>query len=238
MENATYAALTRQSGLMREMQMVAHNIANASTTGYRAENMMFSEFVSSLGPQHDSLSMATGRVGLTNTAQGALSRTDATFDLAIEGDGYFLIETPQGQRLTRAGSFTPDANGELVTPDGYRVLDAGGAPVFVPANAGQIGIGADGTISADGQPVGQIGVVVPNAPATMTRQAGTLFDAPDGFAPAANVAILQGYVENSNVNTIDQISRMIAVQRAYELGQSFIENEDERMRSIMQAIGR
>lgn len=236
MDNASYIALTRQSGLLQEMQVLANNIANANTTGYRAESLLFSEHVKALGPDTSSLSMATARVRDTVMTQGSLAQTGGTFDLAIEGDGFFLIETPQGQRLTRAGAFGPNDVGDLVTPDGYPVLDAGGAPLFVPVGAGTVGIGADGTISAGGAPVGQIGLFTPIDPTGLIRESGTLFDAQGGFVPAPEGRILQGFVENANVNPIQQISRMIEVQRAYELGQSFMENEHDRIRSVIDAV--
>lgn len=238
MDNTAYAALTRQSGLMQEMQVLANNIANASTTGFRAEGVTFSEHVAALGADAPSLSMATARGRETVQTQGSLTQTGGTFDLAIEGAGFFLIETAQGQRLTRAGAFGPNDQGDLVTPDGHAVLDAGGAPLFVPLGAGEIGIGADGTISVAGAPVGQIGLVIPADPAQMTRQGGTLFDAGGDVIPAADGRILQGYLESSNVNAIAQITRMIEVQRAYELGQSFLENEHNRVRSVIEAIRR
>jgi flagellar basal-body rod protein FlgF len=238
MENASYTALTRQSGLMQEMQILANNIANASTTGFRAEGMMFSEHVTGLGAGESSLSMAKASVQDTVMMQGGLSQTGGTFDLAIEGDGFFLIEAPQGQRLTRAGAFGPNENGDLVTADGYPVLDAGGAPVFVPQGVGAIGIGTDGTISAGGQPVGQIGLVTPLDPTKLRREGGVMFDAPDGFEPAPDGRMLQGFLEDSNVNPILEISRMIEVQRAYELGQSFMDKEDERIRGVIEAIRR
>ena len=238
MDNAGYATITRQSSLAHEMRIVANNIANASTTGFKAEGVIFSEYVDVLSNDHDSLSMATGRVRDTLDAQGVLKQTNGTFDLAIEGDGYFLIQTPDGERLTRAGHFTPNENGDLVTADGYPVLDAGGAPIFVPVGAGPISIGADGVISAAGQLVGQVGLVVPVNPEGVTREGGTRFVAPDGFDPADNGRILQGFLEGSNVNPTLEIARMIEVQRAYELGQSFMDKEDERIRAVMQAIGR
>ena len=236
MDNTSYVALTRQSGLLQEMQVLANNIANANTTGYRAEGVMFSEYIKALGPGVSSLSMATARVRDTAMTQGGLTQTGGTFDLAIEGDGFFLIETPQGQRLTRAGAFGPNELGDLVTPDGYPVLDAGGAPVFVPVGAGPIGVGTDGTISAGGEPIGQIGLFAPVDPNQMIRESGTLFDAQGGIAPADDGRILQGFLENANVNPILQISRMIEVQRAYELGQSFMENEHDRIRSVINAV--
>ena len=238
MENSTYATLARQSGLMGELRLIANNIANASTTGYRAEGLAFSEYIAELGPGQRSLSMAAARVRTTDLTQGGLTQTGGTFDLAIEGDGYFLIETADGERLTRAGSFTPNENGDLVTVDGHRVLDAGGAPVFIPQGAGAIGIASDGTISAGNDPVGQIGLVIPNDPLEVTRQSGTLFAAPGGVAPAPEGRVLQGFLEASNVNPIQQISRMIEVQRAYELGQRFLDREDERLQKVIDAVRR
>lgn len=238
MDNASYTTLTRQSGLMREMQTLANNIANASTTGFKAEEVIFAEHVKRLGAASPSLSMATASVRDTVMSQGTLSQTGDTFDVAIEGEGFFLIETPQGQRLTRAGAFGPNENGDLVTADGYPVLDAGGAPVFVPQGLGRIGIAPDGTISAGGQPIGQIGIVNPIDPNQMIRESGVMFDAQGGFEPALDGRMLQGFLEDSNVNPILQIGRMIEVQRAYELGQSFLDKEDERIRSVIEAIRR
>lgn len=238
MDNATYATLTRQSGLLREMQTLANNIANASTTGFRAENVMFSEYVTSLGPNDASLSMANATVRNTLLQQGGLTQTGGTFDLAIEGEGFFLVATPEGERLTRAGAFSPNENGDLVTMDGHPVLDAGGAPVFVPPGVGRIGISADGTVSAGGQPIGQIGLFLPVDPTQLVREGGVMFNAQGGFEPVADGRVLQGFVEESNVNPILEISRLIEVQRAYELGQSFMDKEDERIRGVIEAIRR
>jgi len=238
MENSTYATLTRQAGLLNEMQIIANNVANASTSGFKAESVYFSEYVSDVGRDQPSLSMAEAKVRRTDFTQGTLSKTGGTFDLAIEGDGFFLVQTPGGERLTRAGAFTPNANGDLVTMDGYPVLDAGGAPVFVPQGLGQIAIGPDGTISAEGRPVGQIGLVVPEDRTKLTREGSLMFVAPDGYVPAENGRVLQGFVEDGNVNAISEIGRMIEVQRAYEMGQNFLKNEDERIRSMIRAMGR
>lgn len=237
MENATYTALTRQSGLMNEMRVVANNIANLSTTGFRAEGVIFAEHVKALGPGDPSLSMATAAARETMSLQGTLTQTGGSFDLAIEGEGFFLVETPQGERLTRAGAFTPNENGDLVTPEGFRVLDAGGAPVFVPQGAGPVGIAPDGTISAGGQPVGQIGLVNPSNLLGIVREDGVRFRADDGYEPTIEGRVLQGFVEESNVDPVLEISRMIEVQRSYELGQSFLDKEDERIRSALRALG-
>ncbi|WP_299728748.1 flagellar hook-basal body complex protein [uncultured Tateyamaria sp.] len=235
MDSTGYITLTRQSGLMREMQVVANNIANAATTGFRQEGMVFSEYVRGI-QGGASLSMGHGNGRHSSFVQGNLTQTGGTFDFAVEGDGYFLIQTPNGERLTRAGSFTPNGAGDLVTHDGHPVLDAGGAPVFVPPDARTIAVSPDGTISADGTLVGQIGLVTPTNPGGMIRESGVLFSADEGFEPSENARMMQGFVEESNVDPISQLARMIEVQRAYEMGQSFLDSEDERVRRAMDAM--
>lgn len=238
MDNPGYVSLTRQSGLLREMQAVANNIANISTTGFRKEGLIFSEFIVAMDNGDPSLSMAHADVRATSQLQGPLNQTGGSYDLAIEGEGFFLIETPSGQQLTRAGGFAQSPEGELVTPDGYRLLDNGGAPIFVPADAVSISVAADGTISADGRPVAQIGLYRPSDPTDLKHQAGTLFAVQNGVEPVDGSVILQGFVENSNVNAVSEIARMIEIQRAYEMGQKLMDKEDERIRNVLQTLGR
>jgi len=236
MDAAGYTTLTRQSGLMREMAVVANNIANASTTGFRREGVVFSEYVAAFGAD-PSLSMAHASPRHVDLTQATVSQTGGSFDFAIQGEGFFLVETPQGERLTRAGSFTPSAEGELVTADGYRLLDAGGAPVFVPPDARSIALASDGTLSADGQPLTRLGLWQPTYPLALRHQSGTLFDG-GALEPVEGATILQGRLEDSNVQPVSEIARMIGVQRAYELGQKFLDAEDERVRGVIQTLGR
>jgi flagellar basal-body rod protein FlgF len=182
--------------------------------------------------------MAAARVRETSLSPGALARTDGPLDLAITGEGFFLVATPKGDRLTRAGSFVQDATGDVVSAEGFRLLDAGGAPVFVPPGTAQIGISPDGTISADGVPVGQVGLFLPVDPGAMTRQNGVLFNPQGGVLPAQGATISQGFLEDSNVDAIGQITRLIALQRAYELGQGLLEREDSRIRNTIQTLSR
>jgi flagellar basal-body rod protein FlgF len=236
METGGYVTLSRQSGLMREMQVVAHNIANIATTGFRREGVIFSEFVRRTegGP---SLSMAHASARHMDLRHAGLTETGGTFDFAIEGEGFFLIETPQGQALTRAGSFTPNADGELVNADGNRLLDSGGAPVFVPPDAKNVALAQDGTLAAGNVPLAQLGLWRSADPLQMTHQGGTVFGA-DAVEPAEDAKILQGFLEDSNVNAVSEIARMIEVQRAYELGQGFMDKEDERVRGVIQTLAR
>ena len=217
------------------MQIVANNIANAATTGYRQEGLIFSEHVQAVDGG-ESVSMAHGNVRNTSFEQGALTQTGGTFDMAIEGDGFFLVETPSGPRLTRSGAFSPNAQGDLVTLDGYRVLDAGGAPLFIPPGASDLSVSPDGTLSTDGRPLGQIGLVAPVNALGLSREDGVMFRSDEGVEPAPAARVLQGFVEGSNVNAISQLSRMIEVQRAYELGASFMETEDERVRQSLKTL--
>ncbi|MBV7395345.1 flagellar hook-basal body complex protein [Mameliella sediminis] len=232
METAGYAALSRQTSLMREMQVIANNIANANTTGFRQEGMIFSEYVAK-GDGMAAVAMGAGRIGTTSFKQGTLEQTGGLYDLAIEGDGFFLVETAQGQRLTRAGAFTPNAEGTLVTTDGDAVLDESGAPIFVPPQALDLAVARDGTISSEGRPIGRVGIVRPLDPKGMVREGGLMFRSDAGFEPVEEPRVMQGFVEASNVDPILQVARMVEVQRAYELGQSFMEREDERIRGAL-----
>ena len=235
METTGYTTLTRQTGLMREMQAVANNIANSATTGYRQEGLIFAEFVSNAG-DGPSLSMATAEVRNTSMVQGALTKTGGSLDLAVEGDGFFLIETPAGQRLTRAGNFSLSAEGDLVTNDGFRVLDAGGAPVFIPPDARALGISPDGTVSDNGRPLAQIGLVQPADPIDLVREDGVMFRTEGEIEPVENGRMLQGFLEGANVDPVSQIARMIEVQRAYEMGQSFLDAENKRILTAIETF--
>ena len=237
MDSAGFVTLNRQAGLLKELETVAQNIANISTDGYRREGVVFSEFVVSSGLNGDSISMAHASGRISDLSQGGLKQTNGTYDFAIEGEGFFLVATPDGNRLTRAGSFTPSPEGLLVASDRASLLDTGGSPVFVPAGAADIKVGADGTVSADGAPIAQIGLWQPADPLEMTRAHGVRFEAGDAPVPVENGQILQGFLEHSNVNPVSELKRMIEVQRAYELGQTFLDREDERVRAAIRTIG-
>lgn len=235
MENSGYVTLTRQSGLMREMETIAHNIANAATTGFRQQGLVFSEFIQAVD-SGDSISMAAARIKQTSTAQGILTQTGNPLDLAIEGDGYFQVETPDGLRLTRAGAFNVNAVGDIVTSDGHPVLGLGGAPINVPPGNASVTVAADGTVSLGDRLLGQIGVVSVPPGANLQRESGVMFSTDAPLLASDDSTMLQGHLEGSNVDAISQLTRMIEVQRAYELGQKLLDLDDERAKSALQTL--
>jgi flagellar basal-body rod protein FlgF len=198
--------------------------------------VVFAEHLTALGAG-GTLSMANARGREIDLSPGSLSQTGGSLDLALEREGFFMVQTPAGNRLTRAGAFMTSAEGELVTADGHPVLDEGQAPIALPPGARSIGVGSDGTISADGQPVGRVGIFDQPDRARLRHEGGTLFTA-DGAEPAPEAVVRQGFLEESNVNPVLEIARMIEVQRAYELGQSFLDGEDQRIRAAITATTR
>lgn len=231
-----YVALTRQSGLAKEMQSVANNIANLSTTGFRREGVIFAEEVQALPAEGGSVAMTEARARYTDSLQGSLEETGGSLDLAIEGDGYFTVMTPQGERLTRAGAFTRDADGTVVNMDGHPLLDEGGGEITIPFESKAISVAPDGTLSIDGAPAAKVGIVKVTDPAKMTREAGTLFKAA-ATEPLETGRVMQGFLEQSNVNPIQEMARMVEVQRAYEYGQKLMDSEDERIRLVVKTLG-
>ena len=236
MDASGYVTLSRQSGLMSEMGIIAHNMANLSTTGFRREGLVFSEFVQSTG-EGSSISMAYGNVRAVDLGQAGVTKTGGAFDFALQGDGFFQVQTPQGVMLTRAGDFTPGATGELLTHDGFQVLDDSGSPIAVPPGAANVALAEDGTLSASGTPFGRIGVAMPEDRTSLVHQMGTLFTA-GATQPVDKPMILQGFLEDSNVDAVTEVARMIEVQRAYEMGQGFLDREDDRIKAVIQTLGR
>lgn len=235
MNNAGYVALSKQAGLAKELNSIANNVANADTAGYRREGFVFSEYVRMLGPQDRSLSQANVGGRFFDATPGAFVETGSAYDVAIQGDGYFLIQTPQGERLTRAGSFMLDREGQLTTPDGHLVLGDGASPIAIPQNAASVTIAEDGSIAADGAPVGRLGLVTAD-PTTLMREGGNLLRSTGELETLENPRMRQGFLEESNVNPVLEIARLIEVQRAYEMGQNLLKDEDERISKTVEAM--
>ena len=217
--------------------MTANNVANMATTGFRAEGLVFAEMVKAMPVEGGSVSMTDARVRYTDYLQGELAKTGGSLDLGIQGEGFFQVEAPEGLRLTRGGAFLSNAANELVTSLGHRVLDQGGAPIFVPPDASVITVSEDGTVGADGRPVAQIGVVTVEDKTTLMREGSSYFRADGEVVPVENPSVFQGFLEQSNVNPVSAISRLVELQRAYEMGQSLIDSEDQRIKNVIRTLG-
>lgn len=234
MSIAIYTALNRQQGLATELNLVANNLANASTTGFKAERAIFAEYLIPTSENTPSLSMGSLTARDFDLSEGALRTTGGRFDLAIQGDGFFSIETPQGQMLTRAGHFQLSPDGQLVDAAGNTVLNAGGGAIQIPADVATVNISADGTITADRQLIDQVGLFSPTG--ELSRTTGTYFASDGGIAASENGVIIQGALEGSNTSAVAEIARLIEVQRAYESGQNLLDSEEKRITQLINAL--
>ncbi len=239
MENTTYVALSRQATLRRQMDVVANNLANMSTHGYKSGQMMFVEHLtkskggeSLLTPK---LAYVRDIATMTDTKPGAIESTGNPLDIAIQGEGYFVVQTPEGEHYTRNGRLQLDNTGQLVNQLGQPVLADGGAPLIFAPEDTEIVISKDGTVSTNNGELGKLRVVRFDNDQLLDRTSGAQFTTTEDN-PAQDVddpTVLQGAVEGSNVEPILEMANMISVHRAYDSVKSFIEREDERQRSMI-----
>lgn len=242
MENTSYVALSRQGALRRQMDVVANNLANMSTHGYKAGSMMFVEHLvkskesgSAISPR---LAYTRDIATMIDNAPGATETTGNPLDVAIQGEGYFALQTPDGESYTRNGRFQLDNTGQLVNQLGQPVLADGGAPVVFAPEDTEIVISRDGTISTNNGELGKLRVVNFENEQLLERISGAQFTSPEDNPPQAveNASILQGAVEGSNVQPIAEMARMIEVHRAYDSVRDFMKREDERQRTMVKDL--
>ena len=246
MENASLVGLSRQVALSRELDVIANNIANMTTTGFKADGSLFEEYLSSSARAAGTggrVSYVRDRGIWHDMSQGPLERTGNPLDIAIEGQGFLTVQTPRGQRYTRNGALQINANGQLVTSEGDAVLGASGPITFQP-NDRQISIGRDGTISVregtnktDTQR-GKLDVVTFANPQALQKDGGSTFR-PVGNAapqPAPQASIVQGAVEKSNVRGVVEMSRMIEITRAYTQIASMLQQQDSQSQTAIDKL--
>ncbi len=223
MDNSVYVALSRQMTLFRDLSVTANNIANADTTGFQSEKTMFTDFIVPDGNNRD-ISFAQDIATYHNLEQGALNSTGNTLDVAIEGEGYFAVETPAGERYTRAGSFHTDPAGTLMTPDGFPVLDDTGQRIQLEPQDTDIRIGENGVIVAGGEQRGQIGIVEFGNRQDLKHMYSTLYEA-NGQEPqlATESRLVQGALEKSNVKAVTELVRLTELSRSTGGTAKFIE---------------
>lgn len=241
MENALYVGLSQQMVLERQMDMVANNIANMNTTAYRGQRPVFQEYVMDAGPNKP-VSFVLDFGVARDTRGGVLTPTDNPFDLALNGEGFLSVQTPDGIRYTRNGHFTLDADGRVVTREGYALLDDGGAEIIVDdPTLGTPMISNDGTVAQGENVLGKVGMFTFENEQTLRTTGDSLFEAPETATaqPApAETRLVQGMLEGSNVQPVVEMTRMIELQRRYQTMQNLISNEDELQRTAIQRLGK
>ena len=237
MENPIYIALSRQTALRREMSVVANNVANANTTAFKKEVMIYQAFAEKT-PFMPSLDFVIDQGTAIELEQGDLKVTHNTFDLGIDGPGYFQVDDGTGTKYSRNGTFTLDERNRLVTQGGYPVLDTQGNPIVIPRGGTDLTIGQDGNVRLADELVGQIGLVEFDETLSLRKSRDSLFDTEAVPVPATESRIMQGMIETSNVNAIGEMTAMIEIHRAYEAVKSMLDREDKRQESIIQRLAR
>ncbi len=236
MENSLTIALSRQTVLSRQMDVIATNLANLETAGFKAENMIFTEFLEQTA-EGEVLSLVHDVSFVRDLSEGPMVGTQNPLDLAIHGQGYFVVDTPDGERYTRHGVFQLDDGGQIVTTEGHPVLNNGGAPIVVPLDTSTITITRDGTISADAQEIGQIKLVSFENPQALSKIGSGLYEA-IGQTPTTDPdsEVLQGMVENSNVKGVVEMTRMIDTVRSYQAAAKLADTEHQRILDAIEAL--
>jgi flagellar basal-body rod protein FlgF len=245
MDNTTYIALSRQQALWNQLEVVANNLANVNTNGFKGSDTLFSQYVTKVKsddrPFRDRVAYTHDFGLVRNLAQGTLNYTGNTFDLAVQGDGYFVVRKPgsaNGQtapedHYTRAGGFTVNADGQLVNQSGSQVMSTQGQPIIIPGDAGDITIQGDGSIKAkDGRTLGKIRVVRFDSERDLKAVDGTQFAAAEGQQPIDEPTpkVAQGVLEDSNVNAISEMTHLININRSYADVAKLIDEEHTRKR--------
>jgi flagellar basal-body rod protein FlgF len=249
MENALLVGLSRQVALTDQLDMVANNIANINTTGYKADNTLFSQYLMPKasdgefsGSDRD-VSFVTDRGGWINFAPGAIERTGNPFDVAISGDAYLAVQTPRGVRYTKNGALLANANGQLVTDEGYPVLGDNGPITFQPGDHDVI-ISPTGIITvrngsdpADA-PRGQLQLAAFAQQSQLQKDGSGMFYPPAGVAPIAppqGTRLVQGAIEKSNVNAVAEMTRMIQITQSYtDIANVLQQQSDQRKNALSQ----
>jgi flagellar basal-body rod protein FlgF len=241
MELPSVMALARQMASQQEMDAIANNVANLNTDAYKAERVTFNSYL-----VRPSRGASTAAVIFPKLAalhrepqEGSIVTTDNPLDVAIRGNGYFVVDTPSGQRFTRDGHFSIDNQGRLVNAGGLPILNDTDKPIIVPQDAGKITIARDGTVSAGEQQLGQIHIVAFDDVQAL-RSVGSGLFAADNLTPnpVTSPDLVQGSLETSNIQPVFEMTRMMETARAYEQAQKVVDTEDDRMKRGIETLGK
>jgi flagellar basal-body rod protein FlgF len=240
-ENAQLISLSRQIALQRRMDVMANNMANINTTGFKGENILFEEYLMPVARHNDfptldqPLSYVQDWATVHDMSAGAFMHTGNELDLALNGNGFFAVETPVGERYTRSGAFQLSNTGVLVDLSGNPVMGVGGQFQFGAEEVG-ISIAPDGTVSSSAGVKGQLRMVEFANTEELVRSGENLFAGGTPLAETTTVA-MQGYLERSNVSGVAEMADMIRITRSYESISSLTKKQDELRRDAIQRLG-
>ena len=239
MENTLYVGLSHQMALQRKMDMIANNIANVDTTGFKAGHVLFGEQVVSKNSDKP-MSMVLERGNYRDLSTGPLQQTGNPLDIALNGNGFLAVQSEDGSvKFTRNGSMQKNNLGQLVTSSGMPYLTAGGQPLTIPADAHQVIIAKDGTVSTEQGSVGQLQVVRFENPLGVTPVGNSMYETnQDPIPDNTKTVVSQGMLEGSNVNTVMEMTKMIEVMRRYESAANLLKKEADLESSMIQRLSR
>lgn len=257
MENAMYTALFGALSNEHRLNNIANNLANVNTTGYKRDMLSFKDTFAMYAHEQimeaqthvrqkpmlpEPMHIARTRLAYAKTdfTQGSLKLTGAPFDMAISGEGFFKVETPQGEFYTRNGHFRLTAEGRLITEQGFSVLGDGGE-ITIPPGFKNINIAENGEIYADGALVGQVGIVGVDNPLNLEKLGGNMYRPRPGSQVEEVEApgfVAQGYLETSNVEAVYEMVNMIEAQRQYEAYSKVMQTSDAIDRASHSRVGK
>jgi len=241
MENPIYISLSRMMSLHNKMDAVANNVANSSSTGFKQQKVLFSEVLRKTS-MTEKISLVHDRAMVRDMSEGPLSTTSNPLDVAIRGQGFFVVDTLNGPHYTRAGRFQLDGKGQIVDNNGLPVLDGSNKPITMPAGTNDIRITADGSVFSNVNPTapaGKINLVSFKNEQQMTEIGSGLFITDEKPQPAPKDSrVIQGAIEESNVKPVVEITNMIDILRQYQGIQKIIDAEHDRQKTMIQKLGR
>ncbi len=236
MDNTSYIALSRQMALWKQMNIVSNNMANMNTSGYKQDNALFTTYINqtkdAVGIASEPLFFTQDFADFQNFNEGAFKETGNTFDLAIKGNGFFCIETADGEKYTRKGQFTLNEDGALATTAGELVLSENNTPLFFAPGETEITISESGDVITENGIIGKLKIAKFADNQKLLKLNGVLFENVEGNAVSYgvdNVRIAQGMIESSNVNAITEMTNLVQIQRSYEYVQQMIDEEHDRL---------
>jgi flagellar basal-body rod protein FlgF len=241
MDNTLLVSLSQQLAAYRSMDVIANNMANINTSGYKRESMQFAEYVAQVQPSEgetgmQKISFVQDKGTVMDLTQGSLTHTGSQFDLAINGPGYFTVKTAAGNRYTRDGHFTLDANGRVVTEKGD-ALQGDGGDITVTSDDGDIHIANDGTITGARGQLGQIKLADFANDGALQKEGASLYSTDQTPTVVATPMISQGSLEESNVQPVIEMSHMMDVLRNYQTTASLMQTQEDLMRSAIDKLG-